>query len=119
MNKRCAIPLARSLARSFAPRLLALDEGERWNGAEWSGRKRNNASICGQMVFHYVCGVLRHRDGLPRILVEIMIDSRYLPILSDKFGDTDVFANRLQIGKLFDSLRNENNYHKRDKKSFL
>lgn len=99
MNKRCAIPLAlaRSLACSFAPRLLALDERERWNGAERSGRKRNNTSVCGQMVSHYARS--RYITPSGRIASNSCRDydrfAIFANLSTDKFGDTDVFRKSL------------------------
>lgn len=106
MNKRCAIPFAlvRSLARLSAP-ACALDEREK-DGAEQSGAGANvimRVHVGKWCPIILARGELRHRDGLPRIPVEIMIDSRYSPIcrlINPKTRTSLQIA--LQIGKLFD-----------------
>jgi len=84
----------RHTARSLALRA-------RLRSKEEDGAEREQAQYCAYMrgkwsPIMFARGELRHRDGLPRILVEIMIDLRYSPIcrLANKFRDTDVFANR-------------------------
>lgn len=93
-----------SLARSPVRARFALDERGRWSRAERSGA---DASAIMRVYAGKWCpiilarGELRHRDGLPRILVEIMIDSRSLPIcrlISSKTRTSLQIA--LQIGIL-------------------
>lgn len=79
---------ARLLARPLAP-----DERERRSGTERSAIMRVHVGKrCPIMLAR---GELRHRDGLPRVLVEIMIDS---PI--DKFED-DLCKSLCRSGKVF------------------